>query len=180
MRACAVNNFESVLRREEDTEVVQHDPMSVDDGDDVAEHAIAGVPNVLQQPQAHHREHYRLNAKHLETLKFLGPMCAGLPVANDKLKSMLKYAKSLDTARVRFLPKTPATAWQRLAKVRNSTLNSQYMSVPCRYERTVDVHYKSFTMYFDCPFNGHCGVHVVRMAHVMLRRILHSQCIIVV
>jgi hypothetical protein len=94
MRACAANNFVSVLRGEEATEVVQHDPMSVDDGDDVAEHATAGVPNVIRQPQAHHREHYRLNAQHLETLKFLGPMCAGLPVGDEKLKSMLKYAKS--------------------------------------------------------------------------------------
>ena len=74
MRACAANKFVSVPLGVEATEVVQHDPMSVDDGDDVAEHTIAGVPNVTQQPQAHHREHYRLNAKHLETLLFLGPM----------------------------------------------------------------------------------------------------------
>ena len=76
MRACAANNFVSVQRGGETTEVFEQDPMSVDDGDDVAEHRIAGVPNVTQQPIAHHREHYRLNAKHLETLQFLGPMCA--------------------------------------------------------------------------------------------------------
>jgi hypothetical protein len=91
--------------------------MSEADGDDVAEDF---VPHVNQQPQAHHREQYHLNAQHLETLKFLGPMCAGLPVPDEKLKAMLKYAKSLDSARVCSLPKTPATAWRRLAKVRNN------------------------------------------------------------
>ena len=179
MRACAANKFVSVPLGEEATEVVQHDPMSVDDGDDVAEHTIAGVPNVTQQPQAHHREHYRLNAKHLETLRFLGPMCAGIPVADEKMKSILKYAKSLDSARVGFLPKTPATAWRRLAKVRYTTLNSQCTSVTFLYERTVNVHYKSFTMYFHCLFNGHSGVQVVPRAHVMVRCSLHSQCTIV-
>ena len=136
IRACAANNVVSVQRVAEATEVFEQDPTSVDDGDDVAEHIIAGVPNVTQQPKAHHREHYRLNAKHLETLQFLGPMCAGLPVADEKMKSMLKYPKSLDTPRVRFLPKTPATAWQRLAKVRCTTLYSQCTSVPFLYIRT--------------------------------------------
>ena len=119
MRACAANNFVSTQRGEETTEtsIVQHDPMSEADGDDVAEDF---VPHVIQQPQAHHREQYHLNAQHLETLKFLGPMCAGLPVPDEKLKAMLKYAKSLDSARVCSLPKTPATAWRRLAKVRNN------------------------------------------------------------
>ena len=136
MRACAANNFVSVQRVAEATEVFEQDPMSVDDGDDVAEHRIAGVQNVTQQPQAHHREHYRLNAKHLETLQFLGPMCAGLPVADEKMKSILKYARSLDSPRVRFLPKTPATAWRRLAKVRCTTLDSQCTRVPFLYIRT--------------------------------------------
>ena len=160
MRACAANNFVSVQRVAEATEVFEQDPMSVDDGDDVAEHRIAGVPNVTQQPQAHHREHYRLNAKHLETLQFLGPMCAGLPVADEKMKSILTYAKSLDSPRVRFLPKTPATAWRRLAKVRCTTLYSQCTSVPFLYIRTKsgctieivnavhDVHY----MYINIDF----------------------------
>jgi hypothetical protein len=102
------------------TDARQHDPMSEADADDVAEDAIAAAPNIYEQPQAQHRERYRLNAKHVETLKFLGPMCAGQPVGDEKLKAMLKYAKSLDSVRVHSLPKTPATAWRRLAKVRNN------------------------------------------------------------
>jgi elongation factor P--beta-lysine ligase len=97
--------------------------MPDDDGYGGAQDDIAGFANVTQEPQRHHRERYRLNEKHLETLKFLGPMCAGLPVGDEKLKAMLKYAKSLDSARVRFLPKTPATAWRRLAKVSNNIFN---------------------------------------------------------
>jgi hypothetical protein len=120
MRACAANTFVSTLRVEGTTDARQHDPMSEADVDDVAEDAIAAAPNIFQQPQAQHRERYRLNAKHLETLKFLGPMCAGQPVGDEKLKAMLKYAKSLDSLRVHSLPKTPATAWRRLAKVRNN------------------------------------------------------------
>ena len=52
-----------------------------------------------------------------------GSMCAGLPVGDEKLKAMLKYAKSLDSQRVRLLPKTPTTAWRRLAKVSNNISN---------------------------------------------------------
>ncbi len=44
-------------------------------------------------------------------------MCGGLPVADEKLKAMLKYVRSLDSTRACLLPKTPATAWRRLAKV---------------------------------------------------------------
>jgi hypothetical protein len=105
------------------TDVLQHDVMSEDNGYDGAENAIVGFANVAQEPQAHHRERYRLNDKHLETLIFLGPMCGGLPVGTEKLKAMLQYAKSLDSARVRFLPKTPGTAWRRLAKVSNNISN---------------------------------------------------------
>ena len=123
IRACAGKNVTSSLPADEATDVLQHDVMPDDDGYGGAQDDIAGFANVTQEPLAHHRERYRLNEKHLETLKFLGPMCAGLPVADAKLKAMLKYAKSLDSARVRFLPKTPATAWRRLAKVSNNIFN---------------------------------------------------------
>ena len=123
IRACAAKNVMSSLATDEATDVLQHDLMSEDDGYGGAEDDIAGFANVTQEPQAHHRERYRLNEKHLETLKFLGPMCAGLPVADAKLKAMLKYAKSLDSQRVRLLPKTPTTAWRRLAKVSNNISN---------------------------------------------------------
>jgi hypothetical protein len=128
IKACAATNLQSSLTVEEATDVVQNEQMSEDDGDGVAvahqgeeapiTDAIVAVSNLFEQYQPHHREHFRLNAKDLETLNILGPMCAGLPMADEKVKAMLKYAKSLDTARVRFLPKTPATAWQSLAKVR--------------------------------------------------------------
>ena len=123
IRACAAKNVMSSLAGDEATDVLQHDVMPDDDGYGGAQDDIAGFANVTQEPQRHHRERYRLNEKHLETLKFLGPMCAGLPVGDEKLKAMLKYAKSLDSARVRFLPKTPATAWRRLAKVSNNIFN---------------------------------------------------------
>jgi hypothetical protein len=123
IRACAAQNAMFSLAGDAATDVPQHDVMSEDNGYDGAENAIAGFANVTQEPQAHHKERYRLNDKHLETLKFLGPMCGGLPVGAEKLKAMLQYAKSLDSARVRFLPKTPGTAWRRLAKVSNNISN---------------------------------------------------------
>lgn len=178
MRACAANTFASTLRVEEATDVGQHDLMSEADGDDVAEDAIAGVRNVFQQPQAQHREHYRLNAKHLETLKFLGPMCAGLPVGDEKLKAMLKYAKSLDSTRVRSLPKTPATAWRRLAKVRYNI--SDMLRRTLYSECTSQEQFIYITVRLRCISTLH-ETHLVMQTHlVMLRGMLHSQCICVV
>jgi hypothetical protein len=128
IKACAATILQSAQTVEEARDVVENEQLSEDDGNGVAvahhgeevliTDAFAAIANLCEQTQPHHPEQYCLNAKHLETLKFLGPMCAGLPVAEFKLKAMLKYAKSLDTARVRYLPKTPATAWRRLAKVR--------------------------------------------------------------
>jgi hypothetical protein len=112
------------------THVVVDDEMSENDGIGIAgalhvEDApltggIAPAGTLLPQPRPLHRDLYRLNAKHLETLKFLAPMCAGLPVADEKMTAMLKYAKTLDSTRATFLPKTAPTAWRRLCKVRTS------------------------------------------------------------
>jgi hypothetical protein len=110
------------------THVVEEDEMSENDSIGLAgalhveeeplTGGIADAGTILPQPRPLHRDLYRLNAQHLETLKFLAPMCGGLPVADEKMTAMLKYAKTLDSTRATFLPKTAATAWRRLCKVR--------------------------------------------------------------
>jgi hypothetical protein len=116
IRACVATHVKSSLTADTAQNVGADDEISENDGVGV-DVALSRADDLIPLPPHRHREHYRLNAKHIEVLKFLGPMCSGLPVADDKLKAMLKYAKSLDSTRAGFLPKTPATAWRRLAKV---------------------------------------------------------------
>jgi hypothetical protein len=127
IRACVATHVASSLPADTTRNVGADDEISPNDGvgvdvalpgaEDPVTHGILPAPNLFPLPEHRHGEHYRLDAKHIEALKFLGPMCGGLPVADDKLKAMLKYARSLDSTRACLLPKTPATARRRLAKV---------------------------------------------------------------
>jgi hypothetical protein len=165
MKACAATQLQSFPPVEEARDDLQDDDLYEDDRDDVAADALFPVVNVNEQPPGRHCQHYRLNAKHIETLKFLGPMCGGLPVGDEKLKAMLKYAKSLESERGRFLPKTPATAWRRLAKVRTYA----YCCVACFRHSGIElnVFMKKQFMYNTCNLRCFFNVHVTQIVMSM-------------
>ena len=75
------------------------------------------APTLPDTTPNEHRGLYLLSPKHLETIKFLGCMSRGMPVAEENQKEMLKYVRSLVGTARQYLPKIPKTAWRRLAKV---------------------------------------------------------------
>jgi len=127
IRACAAINSQTALMEDTANHVVEDEDMSengsigvaggLDVEDEPVTDGIAAAVTQLPQPRPLHRDLYRLNAKHLETMKFLAPMCVGHPVSDGKMTAMLKYAKTLESARATLLPKTTQTAWRRLCKV---------------------------------------------------------------
>ncbi len=105
----------------EDELLSEHSDGSSGTGQDVggvrAEDAVVGLGHREERQPAHRVQHC-LSPKIIETIRDLGSMCRGLPVADEKVKEILKYTRSLNGPTTHYLPKTPQTAWRRLAKVR--------------------------------------------------------------